>query len=51
VTVAPGDSGTGVESPLNETEQPARIYNVAGQQRDKMQRGLNISDGKKILVK
>ena len=51
VMIAPGDTGTGVESPLNETEQPARIYNVAGQQRDKMQRGLNISDGKKILVK
>ena len=41
---------TGV-SPLKETEEEAAIYNVAGQRLAKRQRGINIVNGKKVLVK
>ena len=40
----------GVASPIKETEEGA-IYNLAGQRMSKMQKGINIVGGKKILVK
>ncbi len=39
---------TGV-SPLGETEEGTVIYNLAGQRLQKMQRGINIIGGKKVL--
>ncbi len=41
---------TGV-SPLGETEEESAIYNLAGQRLNKMQKGINIVGGKKILGK
>jgi hypothetical protein len=41
---------TGV-SPLGETEEGTVIYNLAGQRLQKMQRGIFIKDGKKVMVK
>ena len=38
-------------SPLGETEEGAAIYNLAGQRLAKMQKGINITKGRKILVK
>ena len=40
-------------SPLKATEEEAAtsIYNLAGQRLSKMQKGINIKDGKKVLVK
>ena len=40
---------TGIVSPVGETEEGASIYNVAGQRLNKMQEGVNITNGKKIL--
>ena len=39
---------TGI-SPLGETEEGAAIYNVSGQRLNKMQKGINIVGGKKII--
>jgi len=39
---------TGISSPLEETENGA-VYNLAGQRLSKMQKGINIINGKKIL--
>ena len=39
---------TGITSPLEETENGA-VYNLAGQRLSKMQKGINIINGKKIL--
>ncbi|MBR6141846.1 MAG: leucine-rich repeat domain-containing protein [Bacteroidaceae bacterium] len=41
---------TGV-SPLGKTEEGAAIYNLAGQRLSKMQKGINIQNGKKIIIK
>ena len=41
---------TGVSS-LGETEEGAAIYNLSGQRLNKMQKGINIKEGKKIFVK
>ena len=41
---------TGVSS-LGETEEGAAIYNLAGQRLAKTQKGINIVNGKKILIK
>ena len=38
-------------SPLGETEEGAAIYNLSGQRLSKMQKGVNIVGGRKILVK
>ena len=38
-------------SPIGETEEGAAIYNLAGQRLSKMQKGINITGGRKILVK
>ena len=44
------ETPTGV-SPLGETEEGAAIYNLAGQRVNKMQKGSNIVNGRKVLVK
>ena len=41
---------TGI-SPLGETEGGDSIYNLAGQRLSKMQKGINIVNGKKVLIK
>ena len=45
-----GESPDGVVSPFEETEEGA-IYNLAGQRLNKLQKGINIKDGKKVIVK
>ena len=45
------DIVVGVDSPLEETEGEAVIYNLSGQRLSKTQKGINIVNGKKILVK
>ena len=42
------DDATGIVSSLGETEEGA-IFNLAGQRMNKMQKGINIINGKKIL--
>jgi len=42
------DGETGIVSPLGETEEGV-IYNLAGQRISKMQKGINIVGGKKVL--
>ena len=44
------DDATGIVSSLGETEE-GTIFNLAGQRLSKMQKGINIKDGKKLLVK
>jgi len=44
-----GDDATGIASPIGETEERTAIYNLAGQRIQKMQKGINIVNGKKIL--
>ena len=45
-----GETPDGIVSPLGETEEGAgAIYNLAGQRLQKMQKGINIVNGKKIL--
>ena len=41
---------TGV-SPIGETEEGAAIYNLSGQRLQKMQKGINIVGGRKVLIK
>lgn len=43
-----GDEATGIVSPLRETEEGV-IYNLAGQRLQKVQKGINIVNGKKIM--
>lgn len=43
------DDATGIVSLRGETEEGAAVYNLAGQRVGKMQRGINIINGKKIL--
>lgn len=43
------DDATGVTSPLEETGEGASIYNLSGQRLNKMQKGINIVNGKKVL--
>lgn len=45
--VVDGDDATGIASPLGEME--GAIYNLAGQRLNKVQKGVNITNGKKIL--
>lgn len=45
------DDATGIVSSLRKTKEAAVIYNVAGQRVNKMQQGINIIKGKKIVVK
>lgn len=43
------DDETGIVSPLGETKEGAAIYNLSGQRLNKMQKGINIINGKKVL--
>ena len=43
------DDLTGIVSPVRETKEGAAIYNLAGQRINKMQKGINIINGKKVL--
>lgn len=43
------DDATSIASLLGETEEGGSIYNLAGQRLNKMQKGINIVNGKKIL--
>lgn len=45
------DNPDAVDSPLGETEEEAAVYNLAGQRLNKPQKGINIKNGKKIIVK
>ena len=40
-----------IVSPLGKAEEVVSIYNLAGQRLSKLQKGINIVNGKKILVK
>ncbi len=42
---------TGIETVEGKVVAPRAIYNVAGQRLNKLQKGINIVDGKKVLVK
>ena len=43
------DDATGIVSLLEKTKEGTAIYNIAGQRLSKMQKGINIVNGKKIL--
>lgn len=43
------DDATGIEGLINQNIQNNQIYNLAGQRMSKIQRGVNIINGKKIL--
>ena len=45
------DIDTGIKTLSNSPLKGENIYNVAGQRLSKMQRGINIKDGKKIIKK
>ena len=46
------DDPTGIVSPISSDEQKdVLIYNLSGQRLQKMQRGINIQNGKKIIVR
>ena len=47
--VVDGDDATAIASPFGGMEEGAAIYNVAGQRLNKVQKGVNITNGKKIL--
>jgi hypothetical protein len=43
------EDATGIASPLGETGEGFSIYNLAGQNLSKLQKGVNIVGGKKVL--
>ena len=43
------DDATGIVAPIGETEEETTIYNLSGQRLNKMQKGINIVNGKKVL--
>ena len=47
----PDANPTGIASPFVGRVEPAVIYNLSGQRLQKMQRGINIVGGKKIIVR
>lgn len=51
VSYAGEDIETGIKPLSNSPLKGENIYNVAGQRLNKMQRGINIKDGKKIIKK
>ncbi len=51
VSYAGEDIETGIKTLSNSPLKGENIYNVAGQRLSKMQRGINIKDGKKIIKK
>ena len=46
-----GDTETGINSVTEAQSKQGGIYNIAGQRLSKLQKGLNIVNGKKIIVK
>lgn len=44
-------TATGINDITNVNKQPKQIYNIAGQRLNGMQRGINIVDGAKLLIK
>ena len=44
------DDANSIVSPLGETEEGASIYNLAGQRLSKPRKGINIVNGKKVIV-
>ncbi len=49
--VLPEPEPDGISGLRGEGEsQPTRIYNVAGQRRNQLQRGVNVVDGRKFVV-
>ena len=44
-----GENETAIVSPLEETKEGVAIYNIAGQRISKMQKGVNIVSGHKVL--
>lgn len=52
VSYAGEETVTGIASPKSSPKgKDLRIYNLAGQRLNKMQRGINIMDGRKVLIK
>ena len=51
LTLSFEDDATGIVSTIGETEEGVAIYNLYGQKLNKMQKGINIVNGKKVLVK
>ena len=52
VSYAGEETATGIASPKSSPKgKDLKIYNLAGQRLNKMQRGINIVEGQKILVK
>ncbi len=45
------DDANSIVSPLGETEEGASIYNLAGQRLNRPTRGVNIVNGKKVIIK
>ena len=45
------ETATGIKTLSNSPLKGENIYNVAGQRLNKMQRGINIMDGRKVLIK
>ena len=43
------EDATGIVSPLGETKEGVAVYNLAGQRINKLQKGINIVGGKKVL--
>ena len=41
----------GIASPIEETKEGGAIYNLAGQRLENLQKGINIINGRKVLVK
>ena len=52
VSYAGEETATGIASPKSSPKgKDLKIYNLAGQRLNKMQRGINIMDGRKVLIK
>lgn len=49
--LAPGQDVDGIESVVDNTSTTNAIYNIAGQRVSSMQKGINIINGKKVMVK
>lgn len=51
VSVVIGDVPTAIENVVADVAEDGTVYNLAGQRMGKLAKGINIKDGKKILVK
>lgn len=45
------DNPDAIDTPSGETEEGAAVYNLAGQRLNKLQKGINIKSGRKVIVK